>query len=308
MKGITIICNPAAGSGKALQKWKKFQSLLDNSNLTYNLFFTQRPKHATELASSAIKKGSKRIVSFGGDGTLNEILQGMCLNSLNTANDIDLVVLGAGSSNDFEKTFVQKEWIEKIKGVHTETIDLIRLDYLNFDEIKSTHYCINNSSIGIISEAGNLFNNASGLNKLIKRGSVNAGALIAGIQTILKFSGVNAELKIDEVEKTIGSLCNITIYKNPYVAGDMYYNKCVERGDGRLSVAIVESNSRFQLFKLIPSLYTGKALDKQGVKYVECKQIELKTNDNLVIEADGEIVGKPPIKYSVLNKAISVVV
>ena len=41
---------------------------------------------------------------------------------------------------------------------------------------------------------------------------------------------------------------------------------------------------------------------------MECKQIELKTNDNLVIEADGEIVGKPPIKYSVLNKAISVVV
>ena len=88
----------------------------------------------------------------------------------------------------------------------------------------------------------------------------------------------------------------------------MYYSKCVERDDGKLSVAMVESSSRFQLLKLIPSLYTGKALDKQGVKYVECKQIELKTNDNLVIEADGEIVGKPPIKYSVLNKAISVVV
>ena len=67
MKGITIICNPAAGSGKALQKWKKFQSLLDNSNLTYKIFFTERPKHATDLTISAIKKGSTRIVSFGGD-------------------------------------------------------------------------------------------------------------------------------------------------------------------------------------------------------------------------------------------------
>ena len=308
MKEITIICNPAAGSGKALQKWKRFQSELDGSNLTYKVFFTERPKHATDLTISAMQKGSKRIVSFGGDGTLNEILQGVCLDTHFSINDIDLVVLGAGSSNDFEKTFDKKLWIEKIQEIETKTIDIIKLDYLNFDGGKSTHYCINNSSIGIISEAGDLFNNARGLNKLIKKVSVNAGALIAGIQTILKFSGVRINLKIDEIEKKINSLCNITIYKNPFVAGDMYYNKCVARDDGKLSVAIVESSSRFQLLKLIPYLYTGKALDRKGVNYTECKEIELKTNDNLVIEADGEIIGKPPIKYTVLNKAINVVV
>ena len=308
MKEITIICNPAAGSGKALHKWKSFQTVLDNSNLTYKIFFTERPKHATDLTISAIKKGSRRIVSFGGDGTLNEILQGICLDTHFTINDIDLVVLGAGSSNDFEKTFDKKLWIEKIKGVETKTIDIVKLNYLNFEGGKSTHYCINNSSIGIISEAGDLFNNARGLNKLIKKGSVNAGALIAGIQTILKFSGVTVNLKIDQVEKKINSLCNITIYKNPYVAGDMYYSKCVERDDGKLSVAMVESSSRFQLLKLIPSLYTGKALGRKGVDYAECKEIELETNNNLVIEADGEIIGTPPIKYTVLNKAVNVVV
>ena len=308
MKEITIICNPAAGSGKALQKWKRFQSELDGSNLTYKIFFTERPKHATDLTISAMQKGSKRIVSFGGDGTLNEILQGVCLDTHFSINDIDLVVLGAGSSNDFEKTFDKKLWIEKIQGVETKTIDIVKLNYLNFEGGKSTHYCINNSSIGIISEAGDLFNNARGLNKLIKKGSVNAGALIAGIQTILKFSGVTVNLKIDQVEKKINSLCNITIYKNPYVAGGMYYSKCVERDDGKLSVAMVESSSRFQLLKLIPSLYTGKILGRKGVDYAECKEIELVTNNNLVIEADGEIIGTPPIKYTVLNKAVNVVV
>ncbi len=257
---------------------------------------TERPKHATDITISAMQKGSKRIVSFGGDGTLNEILQGMFFDTHFSISDIDLVVLGAGSSNDFEKTFDKKLWIKKIQGFETKTIDIVKLDYLNFDGEKSTHYCINNSSIGIISEAGDLFNNARGLNKLIKKGSVNAGALIAGIQTILKFSGVTVNLKIDQVEKKINSLCNITIYKNPYVAGDMYYSKCVERDDGKLSVAMVESSSRFQLLKLIPSLYTGKALGRKGVDYAECKEIELETNNNLVIEADGEIIGTPTIK------------
>ena len=80
----------------------------------------------------------------------------------------------------------------------------------------------------------------------------------------------------------------------------MYYSKCVERDDGKLSIAMVESSSRFQLLTLIPSLYTGKALGRKGVDYAECKEIELETNNNLVIEADGEIIGTPPIKYTCL--------
>ena len=115
-------------------------------------------------------------------------------------------------------------------------------------------------------------------------------------------------LNIDKYNKTIDSLYNITIFKNPYVAGDMYYDQCVERDDGMLSVTTIESNSRFKLFKLIPALYAGNALDKKGVNYFECKSLELDTKSNLIVEADGEIIGKPPVKYSVLSKKLRVVV
>ena len=99
---------------EAFKKWKTFQTELDDSNLQYNVFFTEKSKHATALTLSALKKGANRIVSFGGDGTLNEVVQGILLSQTNVIDNVDLVVIGAGSSNDYEKTFDKKSWIEKI--------------------------------------------------------------------------------------------------------------------------------------------------------------------------------------------------
>ena len=62
------------------------------------------------------------------------------------------------------------------------------------------------------------------------------------------------------------------------------------------------------MFKLIPALYTGNALNKKGVSYFECESLELETTSDLLVEVDGEIIGKPPVKYSVLNKKIRVVI
>ena len=104
------------------------------------------------------------------------------------------------------------------------------------------------------------------------------------------------------------SISNLTVYKNPYIAGDMYYNQCVDRGDGILSVAIVDVESRMKLLGLIPSLYNGNALDKEGTRYFECEWLELQTNHDVVIETDGEIVGHPPARYTIMKHAIRTVI
>ena len=149
--------------------------------------------------------------------------------------DLELVVLGAGSSNDFEKTF------EKIQGDKIIPIDLVRLDYINFNGESATRFFVNNSSIGVISQAGDRFNNVSGLTKAMKRVSVDV-------------------------------------------------------------------ESRMKLLGLIPSLYNGNALDKEGTRYFECEWLELQTNHDVVIETDGEIVGHPPARYTIMKHAIRTVI
>jgi len=308
MKKITIICNPAAGTGKAQKCWEKFQAELDTASINYSVQFTEAPNHATELAQTAIQNGATRIGSFGGDGTLNEIIQGIVSTTPGFRDDLELVVLGAGSSNDFEKAFEKKTWIEKVRGNETILIDLVRADYFDFDGNPAIRFFVNNSSIGVISQAGDRFNKVTGLNRAIKKLNVDAAALIAGVQTITNWDPMNVNLVIEgETEANI-SMCNITVYKNPFVAGDMYYNRCVKQDDGKLSVALVEVESRMKLLGLIPALYNGTALDKDGTRYLECEWLELQTDHDVVIEADGEIIGRPPARYTILKRAIKTVI
>jgi len=308
MKEIAIICNLTAGSGQAKKRWEKFQHELDATSISYTVHFTEGPNHATDLTKNVIKNGAKRIVSFGGDGTLNEIIQGMISTSPGFWGDLELVVVGAGSSNDFDKTFEKIPWIEKIQGDKIIPIDLVRLDYINFNGESATRFFVNNSSIGVISQAGDRFNKVKGLTKIIKKISVDTAAVLAGVQTIATWDPLEVNLVVEgETESNI-SMSNITVYKNPFVAGDMYYNRCVERGDGKLSVAIVDVESRMKLLGLIPSLYNGNALDKEGTRYFECEWLELQTNHDVVIETDGEIVGHPPARYTIMKHAIRTVI
>ncbi len=308
MKEINIICNPAAGSGRAQKRWEKFQVELDAASVDYSVQFTEYPNHATELTQSALQNGISRIGAFGGDGTLNEVVQGMVTATPGFRSDLELVVMGAGSSNDFEKTFAKIPWILKVQGIETVPIDLVRADYFDFEGNPATRFFVNNSSIGVISRAGDRFNKVQGFTKWIKKMSVNGAALMAGVQTIAKWNPMEVNLVVEgETEGDI-AVSNMTVYKNPYVAGNMYYNHCVDRGDGKLSVALVEVKSRMRLLGLIPSLYNGKALDKKGTRYIECEWLELQTARDVVLEMDGEIVGRPGVRYTVLKHGIQTVI
>ena len=191
MKEIAIICNLTAGSGQAEKRWEKFQMELGSASIDYTVHFTEASNHATDLTKNVINNGVKRIVSFGGDGTLNEVIQGMISTSPGFRGDLELVVLGAGSSNDFEKTF------EKIQGDKIIPIDLVRLDYINFNGESATRFFVNNSSIGVISQAADRFNNVSGLTKAMKRVSVNVAAVIAGVQTIITWDPMIVNLVLE---------------------------------------------------------------------------------------------------------------
>ena len=138
--------------------------------------------------------------------------------------------------------------------------------------------------------------------------SVDGAALMVGIRTIAKWHPMDVNLVIEgETEANI-NVSNMTVYKNPFVAGDMYYNKCVNRCDGKLSVGLVEGISKMKLLKLIPALYNGTALDKEGTRYFECEWLELQTDHEVVIEMDGEIVGRPPARYTILKHALKTVI
>ena len=100
-----IIVNPAAGDGQAEKRWQDFEKKLNNNHIHYHAIITEYQNHATELISEAISSGYNRIGVFSGDGTLNEVLQGLFKEDQIKSEDLKLIFFPAGSSCDFEKKF-----------------------------------------------------------------------------------------------------------------------------------------------------------------------------------------------------------
>ena len=304
-----IIVNPTAGDGHAEKKWQDFENDLKNNYINYHAVKTKYQNHATELISQAVSTGYNRIGVFSGDGTLNEVLQGLFKDDHIKSEDLQLIFFPAGSSCDFEKKFdLQRNWIQRIQADDAVSIDIFKVECQDFSGQQISRYIINNSSIGLISVANEKFNSVKGITKKIKQMSVDAGAVICGLQAITQFRPFNAEMSLDGNNIPKERLSNITMFKTAHFGGDMSYGIETVQDDGKLSVAWLDGTSRLGLATLMPSLFTGTILKKKQAHYRTCHELLLRTEDNVIVETDGENIGTPPVKYTILPKALQVII
>lgn len=303
-----IICNPAAGEGLAAKRWDKFKHQLEANNLEFEFKLTERPNHATNIATELIRDGFKRIAVFGGDGTLNETIQGLAQYGEQVMTDLQLVYLPAGSSCDFARKFPgHHSMLDRFTYRETTKIDICLVDCKSERGGDVSRYFINNSSIGIISSAGDKYNKVTGFSKLIKQLSVDTAAMLAGLSAIREFEPFDCRIKIDDKTWDGNQMSNITMFKTSYFGGGMNYGIDCIQDDGIMDVVLLDPLSRLKLLAVIPTLYTGTVLKNEAAHHWRCNILEIDSNHKICIETDGEIVGYPPARYSVLKQAIRVV-
>ena len=304
-----IIVNPTAGDGQAEKRWQNFENDLKKNRIHYHAVITEYQNHATELISEAVSSGYNRIGIFGGDGTLNEALQGLFKDNYIISEDVKLIFFPAGSSCDFEKKFkYHRGFIQRIQADDAISIDVFKVQCLDFSGKQISRYIINNSSIGIISLANEKFISVKGITRKIKQMSVDAGAVICGLQAIFNFRHFHAEMSLDGKKKSPNSLSNVTVFKTAHFGGDMSYGIETIQDDGQLSVVWLDGMSRMRLTALMPFLFTGTILKKKEAHYSTCQKFEFYTEDKAIVETDGENIGTPPVKYTILPKAIQVII
>ena len=146
------------------------------------------------------------------------------------------------------------------------------------------------------------------MEKWIKQLSVDAGAIICGIKALIETEDFECEVHIDDDKINGLTLSNLTVFKTPYFGGGMNYGIETLQDDGLLTVAFINSTSKLKLMSMIPSLYTGKIFKRKAAWNRLCKTIEIKTDRKVIVETDGENIGVTPAKYTILRKALNVVV
>ena len=104
-----IIINPTAGSGTTVRRWPHIKRQLDDLNIPYDFIFTEKPGHAIQLAKKAADQNYRNVVAVGGDGTINEVVNGLLTSATAIQLDesltpIDLGVINTGTGSDFVRS------------------------------------------------------------------------------------------------------------------------------------------------------------------------------------------------------------
>jgi diacylglycerol kinase (ATP) len=291
---IVAIVNPNSGNGKAAEAWARVKAFLPGNIETLE---TKRPAHAIDLTSSAIKAGAQTIVAVGGDGTINEVVNGFFEGEQEISPDARLAIIPYGTGSDFARILKlprdEKKAAAVIHDGEARMVDLLKVLYTNADRSSSQRYSINVTSFGM---GG------------VVAARVKRSYLFATLHTALKFRGNSITLTIDGTDSRAERILNVAVGNGQYHGGGMWACPRASIDDGFLDVTMIRYLSLFELLKGIPTLYNGAILTHPNVKAYRAKRVQATSNEMVLIEIDGEPVGRLPVDISIVPKAVRVLI
>lgn len=281
-----FIVNPSAGRGRCLNIWR---SLEHRITIPYSVTMTQGPGDATKKARDAVKQGFKKIVSVGGDGTLNEVVNGI------VGSKIELGVIPAGSGNDFAKT-------AGIPLNATEALEYAqrgRSDFIDLGKFNGSYF-INCSGAGFDAEVVRTVNEDM---RLLK----GTGAYVASVLvSLIRFAPWDAVITVDgKIFKR--NVWLIAAAKGKYFGGGMMIAPDASMESGQFDVCIVNKMSRFDIIRFLPKVFKGAHTSHPAFEVIRGKHIQIESEESVPIQVDGENKGRLPADFSVLPKAVKVI-
>ncbi len=272
MKYIFII-NPASGK----TNYDKIKhNIMDNlKNENYEIYETNAPKEATEIASKFKSEENTVVYSVGGDGTLNEVVNGIA------EGKCKLGIIPTGSGNDFYRT---------LKETNKE---IIRVDLGKVND----RYFINIASVGMDAET---CNNANRIKSKIK---LRASYYLALIHTFLTFKSKSLKLKIDK-NVYAGDYIIVAICNGKFYGGGFKIAPVATFDDNLFDIYLVSKANRFKLIKILMALLKSEHEKYPEVRKYTGKKINIKSDSNLIVNIDGEITISKNINIEMIEDAL----
>jgi YegS/Rv2252/BmrU family lipid kinase len=299
-----VIVNPNAGNGKGKKDWDKISDLLNNAGLSFDVAFTERKGHAINLTLEALSLGFRKIVTVGGDGTLNEVVNGVFTNKTCATAEIVLASIPVGTGNDWGRMFGIPLNYEKAINIiiNNKTLlhDIGTISFYNGTE-KETRYFINIAGLGFEAVVVRKTN--------IQKDKGHGGKLIYFynlLTSLLSYKNTRAEITIDG-EITHADVFSLNVGNGRYCGGGMRQTPRAVPTDGWLDVTIINGMGKFEIIRNLRILYNGRILQHPKIDGYKCKNIKVSSAAAMYAEADGESLGQTPAEFGIIPDALKIV-
>lgn len=305
-----VIVNPKSAAGSTREKWSELVSDLRAHFGPFSVKFTRRQGHGIELAEEAAKAGRKFIIACGGDGTINEVANGILL----SGKDVELGVLPSGTGGDFRRTLGMplepREAARALREGETRRIDAGKISLQSASGENITRYFLNVSSVGLAPLINTRVKRSKVLDWLPFRGvSGTAKFAISAFQEVLDLEPVLLRVRVDDGEERGLQTIAFCIANSRYFGGGMMIAPEAKINDGYLDVVNIGDLSTAKILVNALSLYRGTHNKLDEVKTTTARKIEIRSSDpsiEVLLDADGELPGKLPAVYEVVPAALRV--
>ena len=215
---VFAIVNPISANGATGKQWPYFEKVIRDSGIHMDYVYTDYPMHAKELANDAIRSGYNIILSVGGDGTMNEVLNGFFSDHKLIDENTALAIFSRGTGCDTIRTIgIQKDVesiIQVIKMKKTERFDVGLVEFTDYYGSKTERFFLNVSDVGLGGET------TYRVNKNSKALKGFLSFLIGALTTIITYKNKDFEVTIDDLEIN-KRLNSIIIANGKYFGGGM---------------------------------------------------------------------------------------
>lgn len=300
-----LLVNPAAGGGMAIKKLPKIENALKNEGIKYLIAKTHHAGEANIIIQEAIIEGYRNFLIAGGDGTLNEVVNGIMSQTSAVPEEITIAQLPVGTGNDWRRTWnlpkTINECIALLKHGKRVLHDIGEINYTESLESKILWF-INIAGIGFDAKVAYAAN--------IQKEKGNSGLhvyLSELIKSLISFKEPEFAVSTDSKTLTfegftvLAGICR-------YAGNKMKLVPDADPQDRLLSVVLVKKLTKLKIIRNLPKLFSGKFIQLSEVSNFHCKEIIIKSNPPFFMQVDGESKGKSPVKIKVAEHQISVIV
>ncbi len=279
-----FIVNPHARTGLGLKVWEKLEVFLKKQNLKYEAYITRYPNHATEFARR-LTEGPEKItlIALGGDGTINEVVNGI--------QDFSKVTLGyipIGSSNDFARSMkLSKEPETILKQILSPS----EYTYINIGRMTyGEHIRRFAVSSGFGFDADVCFHNTpTGIKKRLNK--MKLGKLSytgVALYLLMSLKPRRMTLIMDGKRKYFEKVFFVTAMNQRYEGGGFKFCPKADPGDNLLDIIIIADMPKLKALLLLPTAYKGWHTHFKGVHTFTCQKVQVKSETVLPVHTDGE--------------------
>ncbi len=307
-----FIVNPNAGEGRGAMRWQKIRRQLDKCGLRYEAMLTQRRGDAREFASSIADAaaGSSVVVAVGGDGTINEVIDGLVFDGT-----VTLGIIPIGIHNSFSRCLGFPKSLKACfkKIVNPQNYRVLDYGVLSYgDEIPRNRRFAIACGIGLGAAVyGRLEESENTKRILPKHLHGSSGYLMRGISELYQSSSVKGYIVLDGVKKIE--------FNRIFIISARIYSQEKRRfqrkrrqsgsGEGTMEIYVVHGNSKLRLLPIFADAWRNRSSVRSGVRRYTCRDLEIHVESPMPVHVDGEICERQSdIELSCVKKKIRMIV